>query len=70
MVLIAITGKTWIDPIVAIIFGLIIIYTGYKIIRRSVAGIMDEADMLLLTRMVDLLNRNRHDNWVDMPTFV
>ena len=66
LIIISITGKAWIDPAVAALFGLMIIYTGYRIIRRSIAGIMDEADMFLLTKMIDLLNKNRHDNWVDM----
>ena len=40
--------------------------TGYKIIRSSLAGIMDEADMELLTEMVDVLNAHRSQNWVDL----
>lgn len=66
LVLISVTGYSWIDSAVATGFGFFIIYTGYKIIRRSLAGIMDEADMVLLTRMVDLLNNNRRDPWVDL----
>jgi len=60
------TGLKWIDPVVAIIFGLIIIYTGYKILRRSIAGIMDEADVELLKKIVELLNKNKRENWVDL----
>ncbi|MEJ7766893.1 MAG: cation diffusion facilitator family transporter [Chitinophagaceae bacterium] len=66
LVLIYYTGILIIDSIVAMIFGLIIIFTGYRITRSSIAGIMDEADKLLLTRMVALLNSNRRENWVDL----
>jgi cation diffusion facilitator family transporter len=66
LVLIAVTNKVWIDSAVAIGFGSFIIYTGYKIIRSSLAGIMDEADMILLDKMVALLNENRRQNWVDL----
>jgi cation diffusion facilitator family transporter len=66
LLLLFITGKNWIDSAVAIIFGVVIIVTGYKIIRRSIAGIMDEADEQLLGRMVALLNRNRRENWIDL----
>ena len=66
LILISITGRTWIDSAVAIGFGFFIIYTGYKIIRGSLAGIMDEADMVLLKRMVSILNANRRDAWVDL----
>ena len=60
------TGYKWIDSAVAILFSLFIMTTGYRIIRRSVAGIMDEADEKLLARMVEMLNANRRENWVDL----
>jgi cation diffusion facilitator family transporter len=66
LIIIYFTGFAWIDPVVAIIFGVIIIYTGYKILRRSIAGIMDEADVELLKKIVDLLNKNKRENWVDL----
>jgi len=66
LILIYFTKLKWIDPAVAIIFGLIIIYTGYKILRRSIAGIMDEADIELLKKIVDILNKNKRENWVDL----
>lgn len=64
--LIQLTGKIWIDGVVAIGFGAFIMYTGYKIIRTSLAGIMDEADMVLLEKMVNRLEANRRDNWIDL----
>ena len=66
LVLIIFTGYTWIDGAIAIAFGVFIIYTGYTIIRKSLAGIMDEADMDLLKNMVAVLNANRRDAWVDL----
>jgi cation diffusion facilitator family transporter len=66
LVLILFVKLAWIDSAIAIFFAIIIIYTGYKILRRSIAGIMDEADVELLTRMIKILNDNRRDNWVDL----
>ena len=60
------TGYNWIDSAVAFLFGCLIIFTGYRIVRSSLAGIMDEADAKLLGRMVELLNANRTGNWVDL----
>jgi len=60
------TGKVWLDSVVAILFAFIIIYTGYKILRSSIAGIMDEADSDLLKKLISLLNNNRRQNWVDL----
>ena len=59
-------GIFWIDSAIAILFALVIIYTGYKIIRSSVAGIMDEADEALLKKLVATLNANRKENWIDL----
>lgn len=56
----------WIDSAVAILFGGFILVTGYKIIRSSLAGIMDEADMSLLNKLVAVLNSARRDNWIDL----
>lgn len=56
----------WIDSAVALLFAFFIIFTGYKIIRQSLAGIMDEADKELLGKMVNLLNSKRKDDWIDL----
>lgn len=66
LLLILFTHIPWMDSAVAMLFALIIIYTGYKIIRSSVAGIMDEADETLLYKMVATLNTNRKPNWIDL----
>ena len=56
----------WMDSAVAILFAFIIMFTGYKIVRTSIAGIMDEADETLIKKMVALLNANRRENWIDL----
>lgn len=64
--LIYFTGIRWLDGAVAIAFALFIMYTGYKIVRSSVAGIMDEADTKILGKMVSLLDASRAENWIDL----
>jgi cation diffusion facilitator family transporter len=66
LILIYFTNIIWLDGAIALIFAVIIIITGYRIIRSSIAGIMDEADLELLQKMVSVLNRNRQENWVDL----
>ena len=66
LILMLATGLYWLDKAIALVMGLFIIYNGYTIVRSSVAGIMDEADMKLLKRMVDLLNTHRRVNWIDL----
>lgn len=66
LVVILFTDFLWIDSAVAIIFGVVIIFTGFKIIRKSVSGIMDEADETLLKELVECINKNRKKNWIDL----
>ncbi|MFT3701996.1 MAG: cation diffusion facilitator family transporter [Agriterribacter sp.] len=66
LIIIRFTGLQWLDGTIAIVFALYIIYTGYTIVRSSIAGIMDEADIDLLKEVVDLLNENRRENWIDL----
>ena len=60
------TDIFWLDGVIAILFALLIIYTGYRILRKSIAGIMDEADTTLLNEMIAALDDNRRQNWVDL----
>jgi cation diffusion facilitator family transporter len=66
LALIYFTGILWLDSVVAFFFALFILYTGFKIIRTSVAGIMDESDRALLEKLAVILNENRNKNWVDL----
>lgn len=66
LILLYLFKEPWIDSVVAAVFAVIIMVTGYKILRSSLAGIMDEADEALLKKMVTVLNDNRRANWVDL----
>lgn len=66
LTLVLFTGWSWLDSAVAILFGGLLIFTGYKIIRSSLAGIMDEADKELLEKIVARLNQERRPQWVDL----
>lgn len=56
----------WLDKILALLMSVFIIYNGYTILRKSLAGIMDEADIDLLKQLVIKLNQNRKINWIDL----
>lgn len=60
------TKWLWVDSAVAILFAFIIMFTGYKIVRTSISGIMDEADDTLINKMVAQLNIERPENWIDL----
>lgn len=66
LVLIYFTKIYWIDAAVALIFGGYIMFVGYKIIRKALSGIMDEADLEMLSRLAKFLNENRKPEWIDI----
>jgi cation diffusion facilitator family transporter len=66
LLLIIITDLLWIDNIVAILFGIYILYTGLHILRKSIAGIMDETDYDILKPLMKQINENRRPHWIDL----
>ncbi len=66
LVVIVLTHLYWMDKLIALGMSILIIFNGYKIIRSSLAGIMDEADLKLLDQFIKVLNENRRANWIDL----
>lgn len=64
-----ITGIDLLDNVLAIILGLVISVTGYKIIRESISGIMDEADPEQIIKVSNVLENERKPAWVDIHNF-
>ncbi len=66
LILVYYTKLYWIDAVVALLFGAYIMVVGYKIIRKALSGIMDEADLDLLQNLSKFLNEKRKPQWVDL----
>lgn len=66
LALIMFTKVQWLDSAVAMLIAIIILVTGYKLVRRSLSGIMDETDMQLLNDVIAYLQANRHPQWIDL----
>lgn len=64
--LIYFTKIYWLDKAIAIALSFWIIYNGYTILRKSLAGIMDEADKVLLNQFIQELNTFKKANWIDL----
>ncbi len=64
--LVHVTGWNWADAVLAIGFSMYIIYSGYRILRRALSGIMDEADETLLEDLAVLLEEHRKPQWIDL----
>jgi len=66
LALIQLTHYYVLDNVVAIIFGVLIIYMGVKLARKSIAGIMDEADETVIDGIVENINAKRKPEWIDI----
>lgn len=66
LVLLYFTRIHWIDSVLALIFGLIIILTGLSILRKTVGNLMDKTDEETLKRLSVALSRNRKPDWIDV----
>lgn len=66
LLLIYLTGQNWIDNIVTLVLGLMIILTGYKLMRKSVAGVMDETDKKTIEELIEVINSVRKKEWIDI----
>ena len=69
LLLIHFTKILWLDSGLSIFVALYILYSGYKLVRRSVSGLMDEADFGVVTEIVTVLNEKRRDEWIDIHNF-
>lgn len=66
LVILYYTKAVWVDNALGMLFGGYICWVGLRILRKSVAGIMDEADFGLLTELVAHLNEKRKPEWIDI----
>lgn len=66
LILVFATGWYILDSIIAMVFALLIIYTGYGLVRSALAGIMDETDTSLVAKIVEKFEKNRSPHWIDI----
>jgi cation diffusion facilitator family transporter len=55
LLLVSVTGITWLDPLVALVVALNLMWTGVRLIRQASAGLLDEEDTALLDRLLAVL---------------
>ncbi len=57
LVLVKITGKAIFDPIIAMLAAANILLTGSKLIKKSISGLMDRADLALHAQISSIIER-------------
>ena len=60
------TNWVLLDNLIALLFGGFLLYTGFGLLRQSLSGILDEADMELIQDLVQHIQEHRKDEWIDV----
>jgi cation diffusion facilitator family transporter len=60
------TGWKWLDPAVSLLMGGLILIKGYQLMRRSISALMDETDMKIVDKVIEILSAHRRHNWIDI----
>ena len=55
LLLVYATGRAWLDPVVAAVVALNLMWTGVRLVRQAAAGLLDEEDTGLLDRLLGVL---------------
>jgi len=57
LLLVQLTGLAWLDPLVALLVALSLMWTGFRLVRHAAGGLLDEEDPALLSRVLGALQR-------------
>ncbi|MCS6967281.1 MAG: cation diffusion facilitator family transporter [Cytophagales bacterium] len=66
LLMVLLTGWDWIDSLMAIVFGVLIVRNGWGILQHAISGVMDAADEVLVAQVISILERERRPNWIDV----
>lgn len=59
LMLVKLTGQAWLDPVVALAVGLLLAYTGFRLVRESSAALLDQEDPEVLAKLLQVMNKLR-----------
>jgi len=66
LVVVKLTGIALFDPLVALLVAANILRTGWRVVRRALGKILDEADFELLSQISSHLEAERRPEWVEV----
>src|SRR5690606_35884838 len=62
ILLIYFTQIMWLDSIISLLLSMVIMYNGYRLLRRSIGGLMDESNLELVKEVLAILSKNRQES--------
>ncbi len=59
LLLVKLTGLAWLDPVIALVVGLLLAWTGFRLVKESSAALLDREDPDTLGKLLAVMNRAR-----------
>jgi cation diffusion facilitator family transporter len=56
LLVVKLTGLLWLDPVIAIVVGVNLAWTGWRLVRHAGGGLLDEEDTELLKELLTAMN--------------
>ncbi|MDZ7897499.1 MAG: cation diffusion facilitator family transporter [Arcicella sp.] len=66
VLLVYLLGYAWIDGFASLFFAFFMAWNGVKIIRKSIGGLMDETNVEVLEKVINILKFHKKDGWIDI----
>lgn len=60
------SGWIWIDPVLAILLALHIMYSGFHLLKESIDRLLDKADFETIEKLTKSLQLYRNEAWIDI----
>ena len=64
--LVVVTKQEWMDGAASVLFASFMAWSGIKILRKSIGGLMDERDEETLEKVVEILKFHKRAEWIDL----
>ena len=59
LLLVKLTGLAWLDPLIALVVGFLLAWTGFRLVKESSAALLDQEDPVTLAKLLAVMNRVR-----------
>ena len=66
LIIIYFTQLFWIDSLITVGLGAVIIYTGISLVKESIFNLLDKADYVKIEHLISVLNSKRNPSWIDI----
>jgi cation diffusion facilitator family transporter len=66
LLLVWLTGWKWLDPVLALGVGVLLGFTGFKLVRSAAMALLDEEDPIVVKRLVESVSASRPEDVIAM----